>query len=139
MFIRKSAAASSGPKKRKRTSSDTENDAPRPVDPQAAPSDESEEDEDDEAGEEGYEAPKASGTKPRRKSSPKPKATPTAKKPRAEKIVAPKPLKVAARRGRKPKEAENAYDADQVAKDTKISADNPLFSAYRAFSSRNLT
>ena len=138
VFIRKSAAASSGPKKRKRPSSDTDNDAPDPVDAQVEPSDESEEGGGDEAGEEGFEAPRAKGSKPKRKSSPKAKTTPTTKKPRPEKIVAPKPLKVAARRGRKPKEAENACDADQVAKDTKISADNPLFSAYRAFSSRNL-
>jgi len=36
------------------------------------------------------------------------------------------------RRGRKVKEGDDAYDAEQVAKDTKIAADNPLFSAYHA-------
>jgi cohesin complex subunit SA-1/2 len=38
-------------------------------------------------------------------------------------------LKASTRKGRKPKEGEDAYDPDhwQVAKDTKISGDNPLF------------
>lgn len=133
-----SAPAASATRKRKRNNnSDTENDAPDPADAQAADGPESDEENDGEDEEEGFEAPKAksaSARKPRRKASPKPKATSSTKKPRAEKTAEPKPHKVPARRGRKPKEGENPYDAEQVAKDTKISADNPLFSEFPAVS-----
>jgi len=58
------------------------------------------------------------------------------KKPRGDKVKTTKTLKATTRRVRKPKEGEDAYDANQVAKDTKISADNPLFSEY--YGSRRL-
>ena len=76
-----------------------------------------------------YRAPKLKAA-PRRaksKATAKTKGPPPAKKPRVAKATGSKP-KTATRRGRKPKEGENAYDAAQVAKDTKITADNPLFS-----------
>lgn len=61
------------------------------------------------------------GRKPKPKASPtKNKSTPIAKKPRAGKSALPKVPKAKARRGRKPKEREDPYDADQVAKDAKF-------------------
>lgn len=52
---------------------------------------------------------------------------PQAKRPRVAKVQGVKPAKVI-RRGRKVKEGDDAYDAVQVAKTTRIAADNPLFS-----------
>jgi cohesin complex subunit SA-1/2 len=49
--------------------------------------------------------------KPKRK----PKQSPAAKKPR---------------KTRKPKDGEDAFDPQQAAKESKINADNPLFSAF---------
>jgi len=41
--------------------------------------------------------------------------------------------KPAGRRGRRVKQRGEAYDAEQIAKETKIATDNALFSAHRAF------
>ena len=79
-----------------------------------------------------YRSPKAkattAGRKGKVKSPPKKKAGPSTKKPRTEKAAMPKTLKASTRKGRKLKEGEDTYDPEQIAKDTKISADNPLFS-----------
>jgi cohesin complex subunit SA-1/2 len=88
----------------------------------------SEEEHDADAEEGEQKTPKA--RKSKAKTSPKDQTTPVAKKLRKEKNVLPKLPKVKARRGRKPKDTEDVYNADQVAKDTKILADNPLFSVY---------
>jgi len=91
----------------------------------------SEEEVDVGGGEENQKTPKA--RKSKTKTSPKDQTTPIAKKPRKEKNALPKLPKIKARRGRKPKDTEEVYDADQVAKDTKILADNPLFSELPLF------
>ena len=127
-----SVASTSASRKRKHNDSDTEDDTPhatesegvnKPVD-----NDESDADEDEEE----YQSPKVkattAGRKVKAKSSSKKKAGPPAKKPRTEKAAMSKILKASTRKGRKPKEGEDTYDPEQVAKDTKISADNPLFS-----------
>ena len=126
-----SVASTSATRKRKHNDSDTEDDTlhatesegvDKPVD-----NDESDADQDEE-----YQSPKAkattAGRKGKVKSPPKKKAGPAAKKPRTEKAAMSKILKASTRKGRKPKEGEDTYDPEQVAKDTKISADNPLFS-----------
>ncbi|KDR77313.1 hypothetical protein GALMADRAFT_267467 [Galerina marginata CBS 339.88] len=113
-------------RKRKRNDSDTEDDA-HPENDVDRP--ESGQDDDEEEEDERYQGPKSKeglAGKSKPKTSPKAKVS---KKPRTEKTTVPKPPKAGTRRGRKPKEGEDAYDADQVAKDTKISADNPLFNA----------
>lgn len=80
--------------------------------------------------EEDYRAPKPKPAprKGKTKTS-KAKGPPPPKKPRVAKATGSKP-KTTVRRGRKLKEGDDAYDAAQVAKDTKIAADNPLFSMY---------
>lgn len=74
--------------------------------------------------------PKASPRKGKSKTTAKTKGPPPAKKPRVAKATGSKPVKTTVRRGRKHKEGDDAYDAAQVAKDTKIAADNPLFSVF---------
>ncbi|KAF8902622.1 hypothetical protein CPB84DRAFT_1961568 [Gymnopilus junonius] len=108
-------ASAPATRKRKRNDSDAEGDAHPDVDADQPETDA--EDENDDGG-------KTKMSKS--KSSPKTKST---KKPRTEKATSPKPPKVPTRRGRKPKGGDDAYDAEQVAKDTKISPDNPLFNA----------
>ncbi|KAF8892974.1 hypothetical protein BD779DRAFT_1609978 [Infundibulicybe gibba] len=111
-------------RKRKRSDSGSEDDAPdvsEPEDP-PVPSDDSSDEGDDE--EENQKTPKA--RKPRAKTA-KAKGPPVAKKPRI--VKAPAASKPTAKRGRKVKEGDDAFDATRVAKDTKISADNPLFNA----------
>lgn len=87
----------------------------------------------EEDGEE-YHAPKPKPTGSARKAkaknpAAKPKGPPPAKKQRVTKAAVPKAPKAATRKGRKLKEGDDAtFDLDQVAKDTKINADNPLFS-----------
>lgn len=99
---------------------------------EAEPDDAQHEDDGDEADEEDFHGPK-----PKRQAksaaTPKVKGTPPAKKVRVAKATGPKTTKAIAKRGRKPKIGEDAYDAAQVAKDTKITADNPLFSAVAEF------
>ena len=127
-----SVASSSAARKRKHNESDTEDDTPHVTDSEGidklAVNDEGDADQDEEE----YQSPKAKATTASRKgkvkSSPKKKTGPPAKKPRTEKAVVPKTLKTSTRKGRKSKEDEDTYDPEQVAKDTKISADNPLFS-----------
>lgn len=127
-----SVAGSSDTRKRKHNDSDTEDDTPHATESEGVdkPVDNDESDADQE--EEEYQSPKAktttAGRKAKAKSSPKKKAGPPAKKPRTEKAAMSKTLKASTRKGRKLKEGEDTYDPEQVAKDTKISADNPLFS-----------
>ncbi len=115
---------SSATHKRKRGEIDTDAPTASEVDDAERPGSDVEINSDDEEDE--HKTPK--GRKPRPKASPKNKSSPIAKKPRAGKSALPKVTKTKARRGRKPKGGEDPYDADQVAKDAKISADNPLFS-----------
>ncbi|TFK31727.1 hypothetical protein BDQ12DRAFT_93119 [Crucibulum laeve] len=127
-------ASGSKNKKRKRHDKDTEDDATVASDQEDVPDAQNNEENDgDEEEEEDYHAtkPKPTGVmrKGKAKASPKSKGPSPAKKPRTVKPPAPKTVKTATRRGRKPKEGGDAYDADQVAKDTKIAADNPLFNA----------
>lgn len=118
-------ASTSTNRKRKRQGSDTENDATGVTDGEDAQ--EHGQDDDDDADD--ANAPKSKATrKGKAKVSPKTKGAPAAKKPRTNKGQ-PKTM---GRRGRKVKEGDDAYDAEQVAKDTKIAADNPLFSAHHA-------
>ena len=115
-------ASTSTNRKRKRQGSDTENDATGVTDGE----DGQEHGQDDDHDADDVDAPKSKATrKGKAKVSPKSKGAPAAKKPRTNKGQ-PKTM---GRRGRKAKEGDDAYDAEQVAKDTKISADNPLFSA----------
>ncbi|CAA7269932.1 unnamed protein product [Cyclocybe aegerita] len=127
------SASTGGSRKRKRNESDTEGDASQDAEHDGLNQQESEAENDANDEDEGYKAPKpkepGSARKTKAKTSPKSKSAPAAKKPRAEKAAIRKIPKVAARRGRRPKEGEDAYDPDQVAKDTKISSDNPLFNA----------
>jgi cohesin complex subunit SA-1/2 len=74
--------------------------------------------------------PKTAARKAKSKITAKAKGPPPAKKPRLVKATDSKPSKTTVRRAKKPKESDDAYDAAQVAKDTKIAADNPLFSAF---------
>ncbi|KAF8153202.1 hypothetical protein B0H34DRAFT_800432 [Crassisporium funariophilum] len=128
-----SVASTSATRKRKHHDTDTDNDAPHITDPEDAEEPESDDEHVTDEEEEGFKVPKAkvttTGRKGKAKTSPKAKATPAAKKPRTERPTIPKLHKATARKGRKLKEGEDAYDPDQVAKDTKISADNPLFNA----------
>ena len=127
-----SVASTSAARKRKHNDSDTEDDTPHATESEGVDkpidNDESDADQDEEE----YQSPKAKAVtavrKAKAKSSPKKKAGPPTKKPRIEKAAMSKTLKASTRKGRKPKEGEDAYDPEQVAKDTKISADNPLFS-----------
>ncbi|KAF9559794.1 hypothetical protein CPC08DRAFT_666116 [Agrocybe pediades] len=119
-------SVASSAKKRKRNEGDAQEETRSDEEAEQVGSDE--EQGDDEAEEE-FRTPKARGAtakKSKSKSSPKSKAS---KKPRTEEPTTTKPPKAVARKGRKPKEGEDAYDAEKVAKDTKISADNPLFNA----------
>ena len=121
-------ASSSTAKKRKHNESDTEDDTPHATDSEPVERVANDDEDDADQDEEEYKSPKAkptAGRKGKGKSSPKKKAGPPAKKPRAEKATT---LKLATRKGRKLKEGQDTYDPEQVAKDTKISADNPLFS-----------
>ena len=94
---------------------------------------------DDEAEAEGgdYRAPKPQGKAPMKR---KAKAAPVPKKPRVPKAPTTKrnntkaagqakPRKATARKG-KQTDGEGEYDADRVAKDSKISGDNALFSTW---------
>ena len=74
--------------------------------------------------------PKTAPRKQKSKISAKAKGPPPPKKPRVAKSTGSKPAKTTVRKGRKPKEGDDTYDAAQVAKDTKIAADNPLFSTF---------
>lgn len=115
--------------KRKRTETDAEDDVPDEQlgDDANHASEDDVDDADDE--EEDYRAPKPKTiSKSPSKPASKPKGPRPSKKPRVTKAQVQKPTKTTMKRGRKPKEGDDAYDAEQVAKDTKIAADNPLFS-----------
>jgi cohesin complex subunit SA-1/2 len=124
-------ASTSATGKRKHNDSDTEDDTPHVTDSEGVDKPVDNDESDTDLGEE-YQSPKAkatiAGRKGKVKSSPKKKAGPSAKKPRTEKAAMPKTIKASTRKGRKLKEGEDTYDPEQVAKDTKISDDNPLFS-----------
>ncbi|TFK75680.1 hypothetical protein BDN72DRAFT_450080 [Pluteus cervinus] len=129
-----SAGPSTSQRKRKRTERDSSDDEPEVSEPEEAPSPVEDNDNDQDEEVEDYRSPKpkttsATGRKGKSKAAPKPKGQPPVKKPRTTKATAPKAPKPAARRGRKPKEGEDAYDAAQVTRDTKIASDNPLFNA----------
>lgn len=101
-------------KKRKRNNqSDTEDDAPENVVEKDAdlPESEGEVENDDEEADFEQRTPKNASIR-KKTTTKKPNAVP----------------KIPGRRGRKAAVAGEAYDADKVAKDTKIAADNPLFS-----------
>lgn len=124
----------SAPNKRKRNDTDAE-DGPEISDPEDDPSaNEGDDNDDDEV----YRAPKPKPktTMPTRKgkgkATTKPRGPPPAKKPRTAKTATQKVSKATVRRSKKPKGGEDAFDAAQVAKETKISNDNPLFSMYLA-------
>jgi len=135
--------------KRKRADSDTERDVPsqstREEDADGGDASDADDADNDDDEDEGYHAPKGKATpstggstrKGKAKASPKakPAAATAAKKPRTEKAIAtaPKPPKGTSRRGRKPKDVTAdgvMYDAEQVARDTKVAGDNPLFSTF---------
>ncbi|GBE83439.1 hypothetical protein SCP_0504880 [Sparassis crispa] len=89
------------------------------------------EDNDEGPDEEDDDAPKTkSPAKRKRKAT----GAPQAKKPRKTKMPAPKataakPKKTATRKAKQPAPDAEDFDAEKVAKDTKISGDNPLFNA----------
>jgi cohesin complex subunit SA-1/2 len=89
------------------------------------PFDRDDEQEVDDDGED-YPAPKA---KPKTARKPKaPRGPPAVKKPRTAKSAVPKPPKAVGRKPRKGKAGDDAFDAAKITKETKINADNPLFS-----------
>ncbi|KAG6865736.1 hypothetical protein C0991_012208 [Blastosporella zonata] len=121
-------------RKRKRHDSDAEGDETEEQDREH--NDALPQDDEDDAEEEGedYRAPKPKTPAKKKAQSktatPKVKGPPPVKKPRIAKAAGEKVTKPpTSKRGRKPKEGDDAYDAAQVAKDTKITADNPLFNA----------
>jgi cohesin complex subunit SA-1/2 len=118
--------------KRKRIESDAEDDIQDVTENEDAQNlGEDDADEGDVEGED-YRAPRLT-TATRRtksKSTAKPKGPSPAKKPRVTKVPGTKQAKTGTKRGRKPKGGDGAYDAVQTAKDTKISADNALFSMF---------
>ncbi|KAF5323111.1 hypothetical protein D9611_009237 [Ephemerocybe angulata] len=127
---------SSSARKRKRPDTDAEDETPGRKEPEEDKADDADGDadvnEDEDEEEEGYESAKP---KPARKgkakaAAPKEKAAPAPRKPREPKAATTrKTAKAPMRRGRKVKEGDDTYDADQVARDTKIGGDNPLFNA----------
>ncbi|KAH6910734.1 cohesin subunit [Coprinopsis sp. MPI-PUGE-AT-0042] len=133
----KAFVSSSGPlssRKRKHRDADSDNEEG----PASEPEDEAMEEDDGEAAEDEDDEEPEPKPKPTRKgrprAPPKAKAAVAPKKPREPKGQAQKPAaqksgKPATRGRRKPKDGEDAYDAEQVAKDTRIASDNPLFNA----------
>ncbi|RXW15379.1 hypothetical protein EST38_g10469 [Candolleomyces aberdarensis] len=123
------SAPSTSARKRKRPDTDVE-DEDTTV-PNAQADDEREDadaDAEDEEEEEGYESAKPKTVRKAKPKAPgKDKPTPAPKKPREPKTTTRKAGKAPTRRGRKVKDGEDTYDAEQVARDTKIAADNPLF------------
>lgn len=102
------SAASQSPNKRKRAPQPVEDDPPSELSDRDDPTD----DEQDFT------------SKPKKRTAPprKPKGPPPAKKPRTTRPTVPKPRRA------KAKPANGHFDATKVATDTKINADNPLFS-----------
>ncbi|KAH9854575.1 hypothetical protein C2E23DRAFT_817055 [Lenzites betulinus] len=120
-------------RKRSDATSDEENDQD---DARSDVSDPSPADDEADAEEETYHASKPQAKAPAKR---KAKAAPAPKKPRIPKATAPKrnnvkssalpkPRKVAARKG-KQTEGDGQFDAEKVAKDSKIAGDNDLFNA----------
>lgn len=110
--------------KRRRGGSDTE-DAVSGLESNHSDQEDGQEEGDDD--EEDFKAPKS---KPKvastaRKSKAKTRGPSPAKKPRMTKTAVPKPP----RKPRKGKAGADAFDSNNISKDTKITADNPLFSA----------
>jgi cohesin complex subunit SA-1/2 len=113
--------------KRKRAASDTE-DAVSGL--EEDPFDQDNDQEEDDGGGEDFRAPK-----PKPKTTRKPKAKtggpPASKKPRTAKTAIPKGPKTTGRKPKKGKSEDDAFDPTKITKETKITADNPLFSACR--------
>ena len=113
--------------KRKRAASDAEDVDSGLEDDLSDPADNQvEEDE----GSEDFQAPKA---KPKAARKPKAKTggPPAAKKARKTKVAVPKGAKTTGRKPKKGKGGDDAFDATKITKETKITADNPLFSTCR--------
>jgi hypothetical protein len=113
--------------KRKRAASDAEDVDSGLEDDLSDPADNQvEEDE----GSEDFQAPKA---KPKAARKPKAKTggPPAAKKARKTKAAVPKGAKTTGRKPKKGKGGDDAFDATKITKETKITADNPLFSTWR--------
>lgn len=91
--------------------------------------DENEEDEED------FEAPKPK-PKAARKSKVASAGPSAVKKPRTTKNAGPKPPKTTRRKPKKAKAGDDAFDASKITKETKITADNPLFSSCFPLSGR---
>lgn len=106
--------------KRKRAASDAEDVPSGSEDELSDPEDNQPEDEMD------FETPK-SKPKPSRKGKGKIGGPPANKKPRTTKTTTKGP-KTAGRKPRKGKAEGDAFDAAKITKETKIAADNPLFS-----------
>jgi len=85
---------------------------------------------------EGSEDFQASKAKPKTPRKPKAKigGPPANKKPRKTKAAVPKGAKTTGRKPKKGKDGDDAFDAMKIAKETKITADNPLFSTCRTAS-----
>jgi cohesin complex subunit SA-1/2 len=121
------ASVDSSKLKRKRAGSDTE-DAVSGLEEDPFDQEDNQEEEGDDG--EDFRAPKA---KPKTTRKPKAKTggPPVSKKPRTTKTVSPKGTKTAGRKPRKGKAGDDAFDATKITKETKITADNPLFSTCR--------
>ncbi|KAJ3501848.1 hypothetical protein NMY22_g18781 [Coprinellus aureogranulatus] len=119
------SAPGSSARKRKRPDSDNEDERLEGR-PEGGEGDEDADAEDEEEEEQEEVRVKATRKGKKAAAAPKEKPAPAPKKPREPK---PKAAKVPGRRGRRVKEGDDTYDAEQVARDTKISGDNPLFNA----------
>jgi hypothetical protein len=131
-LIRDTRVGSQSPNKRKRNTEEDDQ-----IDPQDIGDAEVEADDEDDADgvDDGDDEPdtrptkrKGKATEPR-KAKAKAKGPPPPKKPRMAKNALPKPQKTPKPTKRKAR-ANGDFDADKLATETKISADNPLFSAY---------
>ncbi|KAJ7595027.1 hypothetical protein C8J56DRAFT_1013025 [Mycena floridula] len=114
-------------RKRKHTDSDAEEEGQRTSEPDDndgdALDDGADAGDEEDIGEDYASPQRNQGRKGKAKGTdPKPKGPPAAKKPRTGKAAPSK-------KGRKPKADTAFFDADQIAKDTKINSDNPLFNA----------
>ncbi|KAI0698963.1 hypothetical protein C8T65DRAFT_719862 [Cerioporus squamosus] len=121
-------------RKRSDATSDEEHDNDDPLNED---SDHASADDEDDAEEGDFRAPKPPGKSVAKR---KPKAATAPKKPRAPKASAskrapgkpagpPRPKKTAARKGKQPPGPDGEFDAEKLAKDSKIAADNALFNA----------
>lgn len=89
--------------------------------------DQDHDEEENEEDEEDFDAPKPK-PKAARKSKVASAGPSAVKKPRTTKNAGPKPPKTTRRKPKKAKAGDDAFDASKITKETKITADNPLFS-----------